>query len=586
MSTRSVLLFLLIVLKLAILQVSSLRAEPGIIWSTFLGGSDNDQGNAMAVDDSGNVYLIGSTRSLEFPATTGALDTIYNNKTDAFVARIDANGEGLGYATYLGGYGGDRGYDIVVDDSGSAYVTGFTYSDNFPVTVGAFDTEHNSPGGSYQDVFISRLNPDGSLLLYSTYMGGSRGEGGYALSLCQDGSLIVAGSTQSPDFPVTPEAYDTLFQGDRDVFVARLQALGSALEFSTFVGGNAIEYFEAMTVDDAGRIYVVGETKSDDFPTTTGAFDLTYNQNSDAFVFKLSAAGDSLEYGSYIGSNQWDRGTGVAVDTGGCLYLTGYTASTGFPRTFESYDPSHNGQRDAFVVKIDIVQNQLMYGTFLGGAGDDRGQDILLQESGRVIVMGRTDSEDFPTTLGAYDETHNGETDIFVVQLSPAGDILQCATFIGGGFTEYGNDAALGGGDVIYVTGSTSSSDFPVSTGAFDPEYSGLEDIFALKLELNPSTKVQEIFTEIRPRRCVLRQNYPNPFNPSTTIEYILQRDQYITIAVYDVRGALVTTLLDGYQPAGVHTVRWNAADQASGMYFCMLQVDDVRQVRKMVLLK
>ena len=284
-----------VVLLLCILHAGVPGAEPGIAWSTFLGGEDNDKANAMAVDDSGNVYLIGSTRSLEFPATPGAFDTSYGDKTDAFVARIDAGGGGLAYATYLGGSGGDRGYDIDVDASGSAYVTGFTYSGNFPVTAGAFDTEHNSPGGLYQDVFVSRLNPNGGALIYSTFIGGSQGEGGYALSLCQDGSVIVAGDTQSPDFPITPQAYDTTHGGSKDVFVARLDASGSALEFATFAGGSSVENFETIVQDDAGGIYVVGETQSDDLPTTGNAFDNTYNLNADAFVFKLSAAGDSLE---------------------------------------------------------------------------------------------------------------------------------------------------------------------------------------------------------------------------------------------------------------------------------------------------
>jgi len=584
--SRALTVCVLMIIILVSMPAAGLGAEPGMVWSTFLGGSNNDKANAMAVDEAGNVYLIGSTRSLEFPATPGALDTVYGDKTDAFVARIDAGGEALAYATYLGGSGGDRGYDIAVDASGSAYVTGFTYSGNFPVTAGAFDTEHNSPGGLYQDVFVTRLNPNGGSLLYSTYLGGSQGEGGYALLLCQDGDVIVAGDTQSPDFPVTPQAYDTTHHGVKDVFVARLDAEGGALDFATFAGGSSVENFETIIRDETGSIYVVGETQSNDLPTTEDAFDQTYNLNADAFVLKLSAAGDSLEYGSYMGSNQWDRCQGVAVDESGCVYLAGYTSSTGFPHTLESYDPSHNGGRDAFVVKIDIADNQLLYGTFLGGGGDDRGLGIAVDDFGYAVVAGRTSSDDFPTTAGAYDGSHNGETDIFVARRGPAGDLLQYATSVGGGGHDYANDMDLERSDVVYLAGSTYSTEFPVTAGAFDPDHNGLEDVFALKLELHPTPVTPEASPDARPRRCVLRQNYPNPFNPITTIEYVLPRETRVRAAVYDVRGALVATLVDGRRPAGSHTMRWDAADRAAGVYFCVLQAGDLRQVRKMVLLK
>lgn len=583
---RSMPFLIMIIVMQAVVSSVSRAAEPGLVWSTFLGGSDNDKANAMAVDDAGNIYLIGSTRSLEFPATPEAFDTSYGDKTDAFVVRIDAGGAELAYATYLGGSGGDRGYDIAVDASGSAFVTGFTYSGNFPVTAGAFDTEHNSPGGIYQDVFVSRLDPNGGSLLYSTYLGGSQGEGGYALSLCQDGGLIVAGDTQSEDFPVTPEAYDTTHHGSKDVFIARLDAAGSLLEFATFMGGSGVENFETIIRDAAGSIYVVGETSSDDLPTTEGAFDRSYHGNADAFVFKLSADGDSLEYGSYVGSSQWDRGTGVAVDESGCLYLTGYTSSTGFPHTFESYDPSHNGRRDAFVVKIDIAQNQLLYGTFLGGEGDDRGLNITVDDFGYAVVAGRTASEEFPTTPGAYDESHNGEIDIFVVRLSSAGDLLQYATFLGGGGDEYGDDLEYGGDDMIYLAGTTTSEDFPVTAGAFDPDHNGWEDIYALKFQLLPTPVREETEPAARPRAFALKQNYPNPFNSLTTMKFTLRHDQDVTMEIYDIRGALVTTLLDGRRPAGIHQMSWNAADRASGVYFCVLQAGGFRQVRKMVLLK
>jgi hypothetical protein len=530
--------------------------------------------------------VVGSTRSTEFPVTTGAFDTTYGDKTDAFVLRVDHTGSRLDFATYLGGSGGDRGFGIAVDDSGYVSVTGFTYSVNFPVTAGAYDTEHNSPGGLYNDVFVTRLDRAGSALLYSTFVGGSRGEGSYGLALAADGSVYITGDTQSSDFPVTSEAYDTTYNGNSDVFVAKLGSSGGDLEYATFIGGSSTEYSEGVVVDVSGGACLVGETQSSDFPTTSGAFDESYNDGHDAFMVKFDPSGSLLEYSTFIGSSGWDRGSGIALDPLGCVYLTGYSNSSAFPHTWEAYDPAHNGGRDAFLVKLDISGGGLIYATFIGGEADDRGADVAIDDSGCAYLIGRTTSADFPSSDGAFDVTHNGEVDAFVAKISAAGDQLLYATFLGGESYEYGNGLAVGDAEEIFVTGLTNSTDFPVTAQACDPTQNGWDDIFVAKLALK-ATSVETPSPEVTsPKEYVLYQNHPNPFNPETSIGYVLPEDGHVTLKVYDIRGAEVATLVDRDQEPGRHTVRWGAEGLASGVYFCTLTAGDVRAVRKMVLLK
>jgi hypothetical protein len=560
--------------------------ESDLAWSTFLGSSDSEGGNGIAVDASGNVYVIGSTRSSEFPATSGAFDTTYGDKTDAFVLKVHHSGSSLDYSTYLGGSGGDRGFGIAVDDSACAWVTGFTYSANFPVTAGAYNTEHNSPGGLHNDIFVTRLDSTGGALLYSTFLGGNRGDGGYALALADDGSVYITGDTRSLDFPVTPEAYDTSYNGNIDVFVAKVSSSGGELDYATFLGGSSIEYSEGIALDESGGAHLTGETQSSDFPATGGAFDESYNGGHDAFMAKIDPSGSLLEYSTFIGSSLWDRATGLALGPSGCVYLTGYTNSSGFPHTWEAYDPSHNGGRDAFLVKLDISGGGLIYATFLGGGQDDRGSGVALDDSGCAYLIGRTTSEEFPSSDGAFDTTHNGEVDVFVAKISSAGDQLLYATFLGGESYEYGNGLALGEGDEVFVTGLTNSSDFPSTAQAYDPTHNGWDDVFVTRLALNATSVATSLPQVILPGEYVLRQNYPNPFNPETSIGYFLSEDEHVTLRAYDVRGALVATLVDGHQTAGDHVVTWSPSGLASGVYFCVFTAGDVRAVRKMVLLK
>jgi hypothetical protein len=268
-----------------------------LAWSTFVGGSDMDRAQGVAVDGSGSVYVTGYTYSADFPTTAGAYDTTYNGGGyDVFVTKLNSTGSALLYSTYLGGSGNDGADGIAVDTSGSAYVTGGTSSADdavapFPTTSGAFDRSFN--GGTY-DVFVSKLNPAGSSLSYSTFLGGSSNEGGSGIAVDTSGSAYVTGGTVSSDFPTTAGAFDTSINGSADAFVAKLSSNGRALTYCTYLGGSSADAGYGIAVDGSGAAYILGGTSSSGFPTTAGAFDTSYNGGDwDVFVSKLNSTGSA-----------------------------------------------------------------------------------------------------------------------------------------------------------------------------------------------------------------------------------------------------------------------------------------------------
>jgi len=478
-----------------------------LLYSTFLGGgagSGDDSGSSIAVDASGSAYVTGVTQSMDFPTTPGAFDITYA-WWDAFVAKLNATGSGLLYSTYLGGDGYDVGSSIAVDASGSAYVTGTTQSADFPTTPGAFDTTQND-GGFPGDTFVAKLNASGSGLLYSTFLGGGAREGGSSIAVDASGSAYVTGTTQSVDFPTTPGALDTSYDGDgtylADAFVAKLNATGSGLLYSTFLGGGGgfDDQGLSIAVDASGSAYVTGVTDSTDFPTTPGAFDTTHNGANDAFVATLNATGSGLLYSTFLGGGSRDEGLSIAVDASGSAYVTGVTngfGSMNFPTTPGAFDTSLDGgvRRDAFVAKLNATGSRLLYSTFLGGGSYDYGYSIAVDASGSAYVTGWTDSTDFPTTPRTFDTSLTGYSDAFVTKLNASGSDLHYSTFLGGGIgggRDWGNSIVVDASSSVYVTGATSSTDFPTTTGAFDTTHNrGVQDVFVTKLSpASPTTAI------------------------------------------------------------------------------------------------
>jgi hypothetical protein len=384
-----------------------------LIYSTYLGGVDGDLGDDIAVDGSGNVYLTGLTCSANFP-TLNPFQTDQGNQ-DAFVAKIGAAGNSLIYSTYLGGADWDEGIALKIDGSGNVYVTGITWSSDFP-TVNPIQTDQ---GG--QDLFVTKISATGNSLIYSTYLGGGGSDGSSMgaiqfniLAVDDSGSAYVTGQTSSSDFP-TQNPFQT-YQGSKDAFVTKLSSSGSSLMYSTYLGGAAFDEGQGITVDSRGSVYVSGRTGSSDFPTLNPYQATFQGVYSDAFATKLSSSGDNLVYSTYLGGGDSEQGFGIAVDGCGNAYVTGTTRSTNFP-VQNAYDTTLNGYSDAFLTKLSNSGNSLIYSTYLGGSGDifDMGFAIAVDGAGNAYVTGITDASDFPT-LNPY-QTYRGSDDAFLTKV-------------------------------------------------------------------------------------------------------------------------------------------------------------------------
>jgi hypothetical protein len=395
----------------------------------------------------------------------------------------------LFYSTYLGGSSDDLGNYIAVDVSGNAYVTGFTTSTNFPTTSGTFQPAF---GGGCCDGFVTKLNPTGSGLVYSTYLGGSAYDEGGGIAVDNAGNAYVAGRTASTNFPTTPGAFQAGLSGGFDAFVTKLNPTGSGLVYSTYLGGSAYDdAFGGIVVDAVGNAYVSGNTDSINFPTTLGAFQTTYGGNRDAFVTKLNPLGNGLVYSTYLGGSGTEEAfcPCTAVDAAGNAYVAGDTSSTNFPTTPGAFQTAYGGgDFDAFVTKLNPLGNGLVYSTYLGGIDVDEGEGLAVDNAGNAYVAGRTLSSNFPTTTGAFQTTFvGGPDDVFVTKLNPTGSGLVYSTYLGGSGFDFSGGIAL---DALpnpnaYVTGATGSTDFPTTPNAFQTVFGGADDAFVTKL--NPT---------------------------------------------------------------------------------------------------
>ncbi len=461
--------------------------DPVLFYSTYLGASGDDFGGSITVDAAGNAYVIGTTNSTEFPTTSGAFQPAcsgcFGYIRDAFVTKLNPTGSGLVYSTYLGGSGDDNGITIAVDTAGNAYVSGTTGSTNFPTTLGAFQPAFGGGGGG--DAFVTKLNPTGSGLVYSTYLGGSDHDAANSIAVDGIGNAYLAGLTSSTNFPTTLGAFQSTFGGETDAFVTKLNPTGSGLVYSTYLGTSGDDYGEHIAVDASGNAYVTGYTDSTNFPTTLGAFQPAFGGGPrDAYVTKLDPTGSALVYSTYLGGSDDDGGFGIAVDATGNAYVSGITDSTNFPTTLGAFQPTFGGgPEDTFVTKLNPTGSGLVYSTYLGTSGDDEGGSIAVDASGNAYVTGYTDSTNFPTA-NAFQPTLNGPYDAFVTKLNPTGSGLVYSTYLGGSDADGGFGIAL---DTLlnpnaYVMGLTFSTNFPTTPGAFQTTYGGGADVFIAKI--------------------------------------------------------------------------------------------------------
>ncbi|UCG03244.1 MAG: right-handed parallel beta-helix repeat-containing protein [Candidatus Heimdallarchaeota archaeon] len=380
----------------------------GLIYSTYVSGNNDDYGIGIAIDGMGNAYVGGDTLSTDFPTVNPYNATGGGNQSyrDVFVFKLNSTGNGLDYSTYVVGNNDDFFKKIAIDSLGNAYVTGHTFSTNFPAINAYNATGDGNP--SYRDAFVFKLNSTGNGLLYSTYVGGSNNDWVNGIAIDEVGTAYVTGTTYSTDFP-TVNAYNATGDGKvgtADAFVFKLNNTGTSLFYSTYVSGSNYDTGVGIAIDGVGNAYITGETTSTDFPTMN-AYNASHSGAfNDIIVFKLNGTGNGLVYSTYVGGNNDDRGLDITIDSSGNAYITGYSYSTDFP-TVNAYNDTGDGSTsysDVIVFELNSTGNGLTYATYVSGSNSDWGHSIAIDSSGSVYITGQTYSTDFPT-VNAYNST-------------------------------------------------------------------------------------------------------------------------------------------------------------------------------------
>ncbi|MEP7362385.1 MAG: SBBP repeat-containing protein [Acidobacteriota bacterium] len=479
--------------------------DPVVSFATYFGKAKSEAAGRVAVDSQGNVYTVGASFDPNFPVSTGAYrsfpsQTGYHN---VVIMKVNATGTASSFTTYIGGGFADVGGGIALDTAGNIYVTGGTNSTDFPVSAGALKSRFNPVGllqPDRKDCFVTKLASGGGALSYSTYLGGTSQDGCTGIAVDQQGNAYLSGYTESSqDFPTTAGAPQRFGVGRQDAFIAKLNPTGTALVYSTQLGGQDTDAALGIAIDAQGAAYVTGQTTSaNNFPVTDGSAQTTYGGRAttsivrygDAFVTKLNPAGTAFVYSTFLGGSGDEIGFGIAVDGPGNAYVVGSTLSANYPTTSGAYKTTYSGTGrhpympagDVFVTKLNPTGTQRVYSTYLGGASDDWGMAIAVDPGGNAWVTGATMSADFPVTTDATQRTYGGHQvtgdqfftgDIFVTQLSSNGGALVFSTYQGG----TGNEAALGiaidpSGGVV-ISGTSRSTDMPTTTGALQTKYGG-----------------------------------------------------------------------------------------------------------------
>jgi hypothetical protein len=453
--------------------------DPILSYSTYLGGSGDDNAVSIAVDARGHAYVTGSTVSTNFPTTADAMQPAnLGGFGDAFLTKLNRDGTGLLYSTYFGGTGSDAATDIALDPGGNIYVVGATQSADFPTTANSLQAFAGAT-----DAFVAKFDSTGAILIYSTFLGGSAIDDALGLAVDPSGIVYLAGFTESADFPTTAGAFQTTNAGGFDAFVASIDRTGSALRYSTYVGApGSSEGASDLAIDSLGQAHIVGTTRGTAFPTTPGALQTTADGLSDqAFISKLNGSGTALLYSTYFGGAGNDGAFAVTVDQLGLAYVAGFSNSDGLPTTEGAFQPTRPGGDDGFVLKLDQTGSAIRYLTYLGGAAQDWVEDIAVDALGQMYLTGTTESTNFPVK-DAPQPVYGGNTDAFVTSLTRDGSSAVYSTYLGGNRREDGMRIAVDLFRNTYVTGFTSSPNMPTTVAAFQTSFGGDRDSFVTKL--------------------------------------------------------------------------------------------------------
>jgi len=532
-----------------------LVVDPILSYSTFFGGSRDESGWSVVPDAAGNLYIAGRSNSSGFP-TGGLLPGATGGAVDLFVMKLNPAGTSLLYSVYFGGTRDEAisAGSMAVDAAGNLYLGGWTLSSNFPTAPGAAQTTF---GGGTADAFVTKLNPTGTALVYSTYLGGSRDDEVLGLVLDASGAVYLVGDTNSSNFFVSSDAYQKTLGGGScgastssftcpDAFVAKLSPSG-AIQYSTLLGASGSDQGFGIAADSAGNAVITGSTGASAFPTTPGAsqpafgggscldlgsgFTFYFRPCTDVFVARINATGSALLYSSFLGGDNDDVGADLALDSGGNIVITGWTWSENFPVTAGALQTTYGGTKDNFVATFS-PGGARVYSTFLGGSESEEAHAIALDAAGNIYVAGRTSSSAYPVVNSLQAAYGGGGNDAFVTVLDSSGGAITFSTILGGIGDDRAEGLAVDSAGNIFLTGIAGAG-FPTTTGSFQAASAGGLDAFLVKITPGVS----------------------EPFNPVPATTVLLPS------TVTPGSGALTLTVAGtGFVPGAV--VRWKGADR------------------------
>jgi hypothetical protein len=434
-------------------RAQPLVIDPVILFSGYFGGSGEDEITAVAIDSLNNVVVAGWTASTDLPASGGA-QPHYGGGVDAFVASFRPNGGGLNYCTYLGGSGDDRAFGLAIDSTRNVYITGWTSSKNFPV-LGALQPHLSGT----RDAFVAKLNAAGNALIYSTYLGGTGIDVGYAIALDASNDAAIVGDSTSSNLPVTAGAFQRTSGGAQDVFLAKLTAQGNSLMLLTYLGGSGIDHGSCLYINPGGAYFIGGYTMSGNFPTAT-PYQARSGGGQDGFFAKLAPTGSTLSYSSYLGGYGADEVTGIYRDPVGDVVVAGTTSSPNFPVTAGAFQSTFGGETDGFVTRFGPSW-QLLSSTFIGGSLNDGITAMTQDFHGLPYLTGTTNSTDFPVQR-PLQIGNAGALDAFAIKMSGDLSTMLFGTYLGGTGSDGANAIAVDFETSIVVAGQTGSGDLPV----------------------------------------------------------------------------------------------------------------------------
>ncbi|MGA1822277.1 MAG: SBBP repeat-containing protein [Thermoplasmatota archaeon] len=457
----------------------SVVIDPILIYSTFAGGTGLESWGISTLDEDGNIYMVGSTWSSDFPTTPGAYCETAQQMEDVIVYKTDETLSNLVFSTYIGGTDMDSGRSIDLSGDGDILIAGMTYSQDFPTTEGAYDRSLFKK--TYErdcDLFVLRLNNTGSDLIFSTYVGDFGSEKDPKIAVDEAGNSVITATVFTSNFTTTPDAYSGNFNGLSDLILFSINQNGTNMTYSTFIGGEGADEQADMVLYGDHLAYITGRTNSTDFPTTDGAYDTSYNVNKtdeNPFVLCFNLSSGDMEFSTYVSIGS---GTAIDLDQDRNIYLGGTTRSRHFKTTSGSFQEVKPGNTDSFVLKMDPNATALLYSTFIGGTSDEHIRDIDVNETGCAFITGITFSLDFPCTPGSYDSSYSSRWDTFVTAVTPDGSGLQYSSFIGSQSDDMAYSINVWKENKACISGVTYSSGYPTTSGSLQTVFGGVIDHF------------------------------------------------------------------------------------------------------------